>query len=120
MDRRDPPPTTDAVRERQQRFHADTLDEVCRALSEHEVVVVGMAWNPHVGRARRALDAAGVPYHYLGYGSYASGWKTRLAIKLWSRWPTFPQVFVSGTLIGGADETLAWVSERQAQATAAP
>ena len=31
--------------------------------------------------------------------------KKRLAIKLWSGWPTFPQVFVRGVLIGGNDET---------------
>ena len=74
-------------------------------MGRERVVVVGMAWNPHVKRARRALDAAGVADAYVEYGSYASGWHDRLAIKLWSGWPTFPQVFVDGVLIGGADET---------------
>ncbi|HEX7666296.1 MAG TPA: glutaredoxin domain-containing protein, partial [Polyangiaceae bacterium] len=37
--------------------------------------------------------------------SYFSEWKRRLAIKLWSGWPTFPQVFVKGTLIGGNELT---------------
>jgi monothiol glutaredoxin len=31
--------------------------------------------------------------------------KERLAIKLWSGWPTFPQVYVHGVLIGGTDLT---------------
>ena len=31
-------------------------------------------------------------------------WRERLAIKLWSGWPTFPQVFVKGALIGGFQE----------------
>jgi monothiol glutaredoxin len=54
---------------------------------------------------RQALDAAGVAYKYLEYGSYFSKWRERLAIKLWSGWPTFPQVFVRGTLVGGEDLT---------------
>lgn len=116
MERPEHPPAADAARDKQQRFHAEAVEQVRAAVSEHEIVVVGMGWNPHVGRARRALDAAGVSYHYLGFGNYVSGWRTRLAIKLWSRWPTFPQVFVSGTLIGGADEAQAWAEQQQAQA----
>jgi glutaredoxin-related protein len=32
-------------------------------------------------------------------------WKQRLAIKMWSGWPTFPQVFVRGVLVGGFEDT---------------
>jgi glutaredoxin-related protein len=85
-------------------YHADFVDDVRRALEEHDVVVVGMAQNPHVARARRALDEAGISYRYIGHGSYFSGYGRRLAIKLWTGWPTFPQVFVRGTLIGGRAE----------------
>lgn len=88
-------------------FHADVVQEVERAVAESPVVVVGMAQNPHVKKVRQALDRARVEYRYLEYGSYLSEWKRRLAIKLWSGWPTFPQVFVKGTLIGGEDLTLA-------------
>jgi glutaredoxin-related protein len=84
-------------------FHADEIAEVQKAVKNDHVVVVGMGWNPHVGTARKALDAAGITYTYLGYGNYISKWKVRLAIKMWSQWPTFPQVFVDGSLIGGAD-----------------
>ena len=66
-------------------------------------IVVGMSQNAHVPKVRNALDEAGVAYTYLEYGSYFSKWRERLAIKLWSGWPTFPQVFVNGTLIGGED-----------------
>ena len=55
-------------------------------------------------RARRLLDAAGVPYHYLEYGSYLSLWRKRNALKMWTGWPTFPMVFVRGMLVGGATE----------------
>jgi glutaredoxin-related protein len=52
-----------------------------------------------------------VTYKYLEYGSYLSQWKTRLAIKLWSGFPTFPQVYVNGTLIGGEDLTKAALAD---------
>jgi glutaredoxin-related protein len=81
------------------------LNTVRIAIQEHPVVVIGMAQNPFVSKARKALTAAGVDFQYLEYGSYFSKWKERLAIKLWSGWPTFPQVFVKGSLIGGCDDT---------------
>lgn len=87
-----------------QAFHADTVKEVADAVAKDDVVVVGMAQNPVVKRARKALDAAGIRFTYLEYGSYLGEWKRRLAIKLWSGWPTFPQIYVKGTLLGGADE----------------
>lgn len=91
--------------------HADTVREVEQAIKAHPVVVVGMAQNPHVRKARAALEDAGIPFEYLEYGSYLSGWAPRLAIKLWSGWPTFPQVFVRGTLIGGEDLTKAAIAD---------
>jgi monothiol glutaredoxin len=86
-------------------FHSDVVREVREAVQREAVVVVGMAQNPHVRNVRKALDEAGVAYRYLEYGSYFSKWRERLAIKLWSGWPTFPQVYVRGTLIGGEDLT---------------
>jgi glutaredoxin-related protein len=86
-------------------FHADVVREVREAVLREPVVVVGMAQNPHVRKVRQALDEAAVAYKYVEYGSYFSKWKERLAIKLWSGWPTFPQVFVRGTLLGGEDLT---------------
>jgi monothiol glutaredoxin len=86
-----------------QSFHSDAVEKVARAVREERVVVVGMKQNPHVKNVRRALDEAGVAYRYLEFGSYLSEWKARLAIKMWSGWPTFPQVFVRGELFGGED-----------------
>ncbi len=92
-------------------FHADLVREVQEAVRRAPVVVVGMAQNPHVRKVRRALDEAGVAYEYLEYGSYFGKWKERLAIKLWSGWPTFPQVFVKGELLGGEDITKAAIAD---------
>lgn len=101
----DPSAATDEAASAIANFHRNVVDEVAAAVARDPVVVVGMAQNPHVKRARRALEAAGVPFTYLEYGSYFGSWRERLAIKLWSGWPTFPQVFVRGVLIGGAEET---------------
>ena len=62
-----------------------------------------MRQNPMPKKARKLLDGAHIPYKYLEYGSYFSKWKERLAIKLWSGWPTFPQVYVKGEFLGGSD-----------------
>lgn len=99
------------VRSQLEGFHASIVDEVAAAVERDPVVVVGMAQNPFVKKARKALTAAGIPFTYLEYGSYLGRWKERLAIKIWSGYPTFPQVFVKGVLIGGARETLAGVAD---------
>ncbi len=93
-----------AVRERVGQLHRATLDEVQQAVAQHAVVVIGMATNPFVRKARKLLDGAGVSHHYLGYGSYLSEWRRRNAIKMWAGWPTLPLVFVKGVLVGGADD----------------
>ena len=98
------PATTEYVSDKQSRFHAPVVEEVQAATGKHDVVVVGMQWNHHVSRARKALSGAGLTHHYLEFGGYMSMWRPRLAIKMWSGWPTYPQVFVRGTLIGGADQ----------------
>jgi monothiol glutaredoxin len=100
-----------AARSAMERFHPDVVREVQQAVARDAVVVVGMAQNPHVRRVRQALDQGGVAHSYLEYGSYISKWRERLAIKLWSGWPTFPQVFVRGVLIGGEDLTRAALAD---------
>jgi glutaredoxin-related protein len=93
-----------AIREVIASNHRDIIDEVEAATAGHAVVVVGMRQNPFPKRARKALAAAGIAFHYLEYGSYLNTWRRRTALKIWSGWPTFPMVFVHGVLIGGAAE----------------
>jgi monothiol glutaredoxin len=92
------------VNEHLAKFQTETLDEVRATIAKDAVVVVGMSVNTFVKAARKELTAAGIPFTYLEYGGYMSDWKKRLAIKMWSGWPTFPQVFVNGVLIGGSKE----------------
>ena len=93
-----------AIRERVVHLHERVVQEVQAAIRQHDVVVVGMRQNPYPRKARSSLDAAGIVYHYLEHGSYFSDWRPRTALKMWSGWPTFPMVFVKGTLVGGADD----------------
>ena len=93
-----------AIRDKVAGHHADIVREVQAAIAANDVVVVGMRQNPFPKKARKALDAAGMPYHYLEYGSYFGEWRRRNALKMWTGWPTFPMVFVKGVLVGGAGD----------------
>ncbi|MCL4744773.1 MAG: glutaredoxin [Burkholderiaceae bacterium] len=91
-----------AIRERVAANHADIVEQARAAIAAYDVVVIGMRQNPVVRQARKALAGAAIAYRYLEYGSYLNNWRRRNALKMWSGWPTFPMVFVRGTLVGGA------------------
>lgn len=93
-----------SIRQAINEQHSDILREVQDAIASNPVVVVGMAQNPFPKKARKALDAIAAPYKYLEYGSYLGQWRRRSALKMWTGWQTFPMVFVSGVLVGGAKE----------------
>lgn len=93
-----------AIRDKVAGNHADIVREVQDAIAKHAVVVVGMGWNPFPKKARRILRAAGIEHYYLEYGNYSSQWRRRNALKMWTGWPTFPMVFVRGSLVGGASD----------------
>jgi monothiol glutaredoxin len=85
-------------------FHPEIVAEIHKAVAENEWVIIGMKQNPVVSSARKYLFDKGTPFKYIQHGGYLSKWKQRLAIKLWSGWPTFPQVFHNGKLVGGFAE----------------
>ena len=93
-----------AIRNKIATHQQAIVQEVMAAVRDNAVVVVGMAQNPFPRKVRAALDQAGQPFKYLEYGSYFSRWRERNALKVWTGWPTFPMVFVKGTLVGGAGE----------------
>jgi glutaredoxin-related protein len=95
-----------AVREKIATHEQGIVQEVQAAIANNAVVVVGMAMNPFPQKARKALRAAGIEHHYLEYGNYFNSWRPRNALKMWCGWPSFPMVFVKGTLVGGADDLI--------------
>jgi len=105
-----------AIRERVAKHHESMVKEVQDALVAHAVVVVGMRQNPVVRKARQALTAAGISFHYIEHGSYLSDWRLRNALKMWTGWPTFPMVFVKGTLVGGHDDLVKLIASGELKA----
>lgn len=93
-------------------YHTEILNEVIERVAQDDIVVVGMAWNSVVKKANALLTLKGYTYTYLEYGSYISLWKERLSIKMWSGWPTFPQIFVKGILVGGHDDLKALMDKK--------
>ena len=98
-----------AVRARVAGHQQAIVQEVMAAVRSNDVVVIGMKLNPFPKKACAALEQAGQRYQYLEYGSYLSHWRERNALKLWTGWPTFPMVFVKGTLVGGANDLKALI-----------
>jgi monothiol glutaredoxin len=96
--------------------HVDIVREVQAAIAANDVVVVGMKQNPAPKKARKALEAAEIPYLYLEYGSYLGAWRRRNALKMWTGWPTFPMVFVKGILVGGASDLSALIANGEIKA----
>jgi len=92
------------IEQRIHDFHLDIVNEVEQAVAEHLIVVVGMRYNGSVRKARQNLQNAGLDFKYLEYGSYTKDWHKRLALKMWTGFPTFPMIFVEQKLIGGNSE----------------
>jgi len=93
-----------AIRDKIAAWGVDVVKEVQQVAAAKDIVVVGMKMNPFPKKARNLLDAAGIEYTYLEYGSYLSGYRRRLPLKLWTGWQTLPMIFVRGVLIGGASD----------------
>jgi monothiol glutaredoxin len=92
------------IKDQTENYHTDIVREVASTVAENKVVVVGMRYNDSVYTARRALKKADIEFTYLEYGSYFSQWRRRLALKMWTGWPTFPMIFMDGILVGGSKD----------------
>ncbi len=77
-------------------------------LAAHPVVLFmkGTPEHPMCGcseRAARALEACGTPFHAI---NILADPEIRAQLPRYSNWPTFPQLFIAGELIGGSDITV--------------
>jgi monothiol glutaredoxin len=100
-----------AIRERVSKLHRDVVEEVQDAIAKHAVVVIGMGLNPFPKKARKMLEGIGQHFHYIEFGNYFTQWRERNALKLWTGWPTFPMIFVKGSLVGGAMDLKALIDQ---------
>lgn len=83
----------------------DVIERIKNQLSSHPVLLYmkGTPDFPQCGFSAatvRTLQAAGAKFDYINIFEDP---ELREALKRYSNWPTYPQLYVKGELIGGAD-----------------
>jgi monothiol glutaredoxin len=86
----------------------DPIDEIKATITRNPIVLFmkGTPDFPQCGfsmRTAQALKACNVQFAYV---DVLANPDIRATLPKYSHWPTFPQVFVNGELIGGCDITL--------------
>ena len=83
----------------------DVKERIEEQLNEHDVLLY-MKGTPDFpqcgfsGQTVAALNAIGEPFAYV---NIFEDQEIREGLKAYSNWPTFPQLYVKGELIGGSD-----------------
>ncbi|MDQ1310468.1 MAG: monothiol glutaredoxin [Pseudomonadota bacterium] len=85
--------------------HVDVIERIQEQLKSNPVVLYmkGTPDFPQCGfsaAAVRTLEACGASF---GYVNIFEDPELREALKRYSNWPTYPQLYVSGELVGGSD-----------------
>lgn len=83
----------------------DIMTEIEKEVSENTIVLYmkGTPGQPMCGFSAQAagiLDTYGVPYYSV---NILADPEKRAAIKVFSDWPTIPQIYVGGEFLGGSD-----------------
>jgi len=86
----------------------DILEKIKQQVQSHPIVIYmkGTPQFPQCGysaRAAQALGECGVEFTYV---NVLADRETFDNLPRYANWPTFPQIYVSGELIGGCDITL--------------
>ena len=90
-----------------------TPGELQHVVNENQIVIFmkGTPDQPQCGFSARGAQVVSVVAQELGIDSFAcvnvlSDPRARPALKEWSDFPTIPQIFINGELIGGSDIAL--------------
>ena len=86
----------------------DVMDKIRKTVTENPIVIFmkGSPDFPQCGfsmRTAEALKACNVKFAYVDVLAEP---EIRASLPAFSNWPTFPQVFINGELIGGCDITI--------------
>ena len=86
----------------------DVLEKIRQTVTENPIVIFmkGSPDFPQCGfsmRTAEALKACNVEFTYVDVLAEP---EVRASLPAFSNWPTFPQVFINGELIGGCDITI--------------
>lgn len=82
-----------------------TLDKIKQQLAENKIILYmkGTPQSPQCGfslRAVQVLQAIGQPFAHV---NVLENPDIRAELPKYANWPTFPQLYVNGELIGGSD-----------------
>ncbi|MBP1149340.1 MULTISPECIES: Grx4 family monothiol glutaredoxin [Methylocaldum] len=83
----------------------DVTERIKKQLAENPVILY-MKGSPDFpqcgfsGRAVQILERCGVEYAYVNIFEDP---ELREGLKVFSQWPTFPQLYINGELVGGSD-----------------
>ena len=83
----------------------DIQDQIAQQIADHHILIYmkGSPDQPRCGfsaQASQALMACGKPFAFI---DILSNPEIRAQLPQYSEWPTFPQLFVQGELVGGCD-----------------
>ena len=83
----------------------DIQDQIAQQIADHPILIYmkGSPDQPRCGfsaQASQALMACGKPFAFI---DILSNPEIRAQLPHYSEWPTFPQLFVQGELVGGCD-----------------
>lgn len=86
----------------------EVMDRIKETVESHPIVLFmkGTPQFPMCGfssRTVQALQQAGARFHFV---NVLEDPQVRANLPRYSNWPTFPQLFINGELIGGCDITL--------------
>ena len=86
----------------------DVLERIREQVTANPIIIYmkGTPKMPQCGfssRAAQALQACGVPFAYV---NVLADEEILVNLPRFANWPTFPQIYVKGELIGGCDITL--------------
>lgn len=83
----------------------DVLDNIKQQISENKVILFmkGSPNAPQCGFSARTVQALMACGHRFAYVDILSNPEIRAELPKYANWPTFPQLWVSGELIGGCD-----------------
>ena len=83
----------------------DTLETIKKQIADNKMIIYmkGSPKAPHCGfsaQAVKLLDACGHPYASV---DVLANPDIRATLPKYANWPTFPQLYINGELIGGCD-----------------
>lgn len=98
----------------------DVLDRIRQTVTENPIVIFmkGSPDFPQCGFSMRTVEALKACNVEFAYVDVLAEPEVRSTLPAFSNWPTFPQLFIKGELIGGCDITMELFQKGELQSLA--